>query len=112
MTKKLDDSYIVGGVLMDLLIAKIDSYGLDRHLLKYISLYLDNRKQCLRMYNINSAFNDVISGGSQGSVVGPILFNVFFNDFFYLSIMPQFITLLTITHFQASQKLLTNWKKF
>ena len=52
--------------------------------------------------------NDVISGGSQGSVVGPILFNVFFNDFFYLSIMPQFITLLTITHFQISQKLLTN----
>ena len=91
--KNLDDNYIVGVVLMDLskafdciphdlLIAKLDSYGLDRHLLKYINSYLDNRKQCVRINNINSAFNDVISVGLEGSVVGPILFNVFFNDFF------------------------------
>ena len=51
--KNLDDGCIVGGVLMDLskafdcipydlLIAKLDSYGLDRNLLKYINSYLDN----------------------------------------------------------------------
>ena len=40
----------------------------------------------------------------QGSVVGPILFNAFFNDFFSSSNMPQFITSLTIT----PQKRLTN----
>ena len=40
----------------------------------------------------------------QGSVVGPILFN----DFFSLSNMPQVISSLTITHFQAPQKRLTN----
>ena len=79
--KNLDDDYIVGGVLMDLskafdcmphdlLIAKLDSYGLDRNLLKYINSYLDNRKQCVRINNINSSFNDIISGVPQGSVGG------------------------------------------
>ena len=60
MAKKIvDDDYIVGGVFMDLstvfdciaqdlLIAKLDSYDLDRNLLKYINSYLDNRKQCVR----------------------------------------------------------------
>ena len=66
-----------------LLIGKLDSYGLDRNLLKYINSYLDNRKQCVRINNINSTFNDIISGVLQGSVGGPILFNAFFNDFFF-----------------------------
>ena len=34
-------------ILHDLLIAKLNSYGLDRNLLKYINSYLDNRKQCV-----------------------------------------------------------------
>ena len=53
--KNLDDDYIVGGVPMDLpkafdciphdlLIAKLDSYALDRNLLKYRNSYLDNSK--------------------------------------------------------------------
>ena len=65
------------------LIVKLDSYGLDRNLLKYINSYLDNRKQCVRINNINSTFNDIISGVLQGLVVGAILFNAFFNDFFF-----------------------------
>ena len=121
--KQLDDDYIVGDVLMDLskaldciphnlLIAKLDSDGLNRNVLKYTNSYLDNRKQCVRINNINSAFNDIISGIPQGSVVGPTLFNAIFNDFSSLSNMPQFITSLTITHFQALHKLLANSKKF
>ena len=67
----------------DLLIAKLDNYGLDRNLLKCINSYLDNREQCVRVNNINSSFNDIFSGVPQGSVVGPILFNALFNDFFF-----------------------------
>ena len=92
--KNLDGDYITEGVLMDLskafdclprdlLVAKLDSYGLDRNLLKCINSYLDNREQCMRINNINSSFNDIFSGVPQGSVVGPILFNAFFNDFFF-----------------------------
>ena len=61
----------------DLLTAKLDSNGLDRNLLKQINSYLDNRKQCVRINNINSDFNVIILGVSQGSVVAPILYNAF-----------------------------------
>ena len=36
----------------------------------------------MRINDIKSDFNHIISGILQGSVVGPILFNAFFNDFF------------------------------
>ena len=42
-----------------------------------------NRKQCVCINNIPSEFNKVISGIPQGSLVGPSLFNCFFNDFYY-----------------------------
>ena len=63
--------------------AKLASYRLDRNLQKYINSYLDNRKQYVRINNINSTFNYIISRVPQGSVVGQILFNAFFNDFFF-----------------------------
>ena len=37
----------------------------------------------MRINNINSDFNDITSGVPQGSVIGPIPFNAFFNDFFF-----------------------------
>ena len=93
--ENLDKNYVVGGVLMDLskafdciphdlLLAKLAAYGVDENLLCYIYSYLLNRKQCVRINNINSDFLNVVSGVPQESIVGPILFNCFFSDFFYL----------------------------
>ena len=68
----------------DLLLAKLAAYGVDESFLCYIYSYLLNRKQCMRINNINSGFLSVISGVPKGSIVWLILFNCFFNDLFYV----------------------------
>ena len=90
----LDNNKTVGGILMDLskdfdcvphdlLLAKLAAYGIDHNLILYIHSYLLNRKQCVCTDNILSEFDKVILGVPQASIVGPILFNCFFNDFYY-----------------------------
>ena len=48
-----------------------------------IHVHLLNHKQCAWTNNVQCEFNKVISGVPQGFVVGPILLNCFFNDFYY-----------------------------
>ena len=90
----LDNNKVAGGVSMDLskafdcvphdlFIAKLAAYSVDENLLMYIYSYLSNRKQCVRINNVHSRFQNVISAVPQGSIVGPTLFNCFFNDLFY-----------------------------
>ena len=90
---KLDNNYIVGALLMDLskafdciphdlLIAKLNAYGADENALVLIYSYLKRRKQSVRINNTYSSFQTILSGVPQGSVLGPILFNVYLNDLF------------------------------
>ena len=51
--------------------------------LLYICSYLKNRRQFVKGNFINSNFLTITSGVPQGTIVGPILFNIFFNDFFF-----------------------------
>ena len=64
------------------MIAKLAAYGFEEKIFLYIYSYLENRKPCVKINNINSNFQTIKSGVPQGSIVGPILFNTFFNDFF------------------------------
>ena len=67
-------------VPQELLIAKLEAYGINENLLAYLHLYLSNRKQYV-CNNVTSDFETIISGVPQCSIVGPISFNSFFNDF-------------------------------
>ena len=89
----LDKNFVVGEVLMDLykafdciphdlLFAKLAAYRFEEKTW-YIYSYLENRKQCVKINNINSNFQTITSGVPQGFIVGPISFNIFFNDFFF-----------------------------
>ena len=90
----MDNNFVVGAIFMDLpktsdcaprdlLIASFVVYGFDEISLLYICSYLGNRKKCVNFNNINSNFQTMASGVPQGSVVGPILYNIFFNNCFF-----------------------------
>ena len=67
--------------------AKPDTYGFNRDAVAYIYSYLKNRKQCIRINGTQSYLGDIISGVPQGSILSPILYNLFFNDFFYFILL-------------------------
>ena len=92
--EKLDKNFIVGAVLMDLskafdciphdlIIAKLAGYGFERETLRLIYSYLKGRKQCVKINNTYSDYNEIISGVPQGSILGPVFFNLSINDLFF-----------------------------
>ena len=89
----------------DLLIAKLAAYGFNRETIELIHSYLKNRKQSVRINGYHSLLKLLISGVPQGSILGPILFNVFLNDCSISSQVKTFTTLLTIIQSQTVQKL-------
>ena len=64
----------------DLLIAKLHAYGFSLKAATFIYSYLKRRKQNVKIDDVFSSFQTLLSGVPQGSVLGPILFNIFLND--------------------------------
>ena len=91
MEKILRSKKFVGALLMDLskafdsiphdlLIAKMHAYGFSKNSLVFFYSYLKRRKRNIRINNTHSIFQILLSGVFQGSMLGPILFNLFIND--------------------------------
>jgi hypothetical protein len=55
-------------VWQPLLINKLDAYGVSESALKLIKNYLSNRKQCVKIGNIMSEWEDIYKGVPQGSI--------------------------------------------
>ena len=62
----------------DLLLAKLN----EKEVLSFMCSYVKNRRQSVQINNKISSLIEAIAGVLQGSIDGPLLFNLFINDLF------------------------------
>ena len=66
----------------NILLAKLEKYGIGGQVLAWIRSFLTNRTQTVLVEGKKSSFQAVISGVPQATVLGPILSLLYINDLF------------------------------
>ena len=61
-------------------LAEMEAYGFNEDFLAFLYSYLKRRKQSVNINDIHSMFKTLLSGIPQGSILQPLLFNIFIND--------------------------------
>ena len=93
--KRLDEGFDVIAIFLDLskafdtvnhkiLLAKLTYYNFHSNLINLIANYLTNRKIKVKVNDALSESQEIDVGVPQGSVLGPLLFIIYFNDFNFL----------------------------
>ena len=87
----IDNNQMTCGIFVDLskafdtvnhqiLLGKLEHYGIRGKALELFKSYLSERKQYVQVNNCNSQTRSISCGVPQGSVLGPLLFLIFIND--------------------------------
>ena len=98
----MDNNDVPIGILLDLskafdtidhaiLLSKLEHYGVDGIPLQLVKNYLTNRKQYVKLNEVNSNLLPINTGVPQGSILGPLLFIIYINDFTRASSIFDFI---------------------
>ena len=67
----------------DLLTAKLTASGFEKSATSLISDYLAKRYQWVKMGSVFTSYLEILRGIPQGSILGPILFNIFITDLIF-----------------------------
>ena len=78
----MDLSRAFDSIPHDLLIAKLMAYGFSNNACYFMSSYMKDRQQRVKLKHFRSSWLKTKKGIPQGSCLGPLLFNVFINDIF------------------------------
>ena len=87
----LDFSKAFDTINHDILLYKLSHYGIHGKALQWFRSYLNSRKQYVSLNDHNSTLEQIACGVPQGSLLGPLLFIIYINDFCKSSDVLSFI---------------------